>query len=215
MSLKDIYQVYPHLRRLEQLSEWKRAAFAASCCERLIPNYYAFFLIEHWGTPDALLTALNFVWKSIGHQGFDTAELALHLDECERSGPDADEFGTLLVGSAMDAAGAVYYALDSLRDVTPASAVNAGRSAIRTIESYLYGVNVPTLSLRAADDEFHRWLDQAPLLKAELRLQRQILETLTSPDCDLADEQSRDDLRRVSSDSGIQPIRRGIVTMDG
>lgn len=50
-------------KELEGLPPLHRVAFAASCCERLLPNYNAFYFLENWGDPSVLRTALNEVWQ--------------------------------------------------------------------------------------------------------------------------------------------------------
>lgn len=214
MKLEEIYGIYPHLQLIEQLPAMKRVAFAAACCEHLTPNYSAFCLMERWGNPAILDDALSFTWKSLTAQEIDLEELARLMSKCEHASPDTDDFGSLFVGSATDAAGAVYYALNSLQDRTAESAVTVGWSAIRTIESYLFRVNVAELSPHAADVLLHRWLYQAPLLKLELRFQEEIISKLARPDIDLIGERIQDELRRTASHSGIQPFKRGIVTMN-
>jgi uncharacterized protein YjaG (DUF416 family) len=47
---------------LSQLPPRNKVAFAASCCERLLPNYYAFTLAEKWGDFELLRHALDQVW---------------------------------------------------------------------------------------------------------------------------------------------------------
>jgi uncharacterized protein len=42
---------------IEELPPLNRIAFAASCCERLLPNYYIFAREESEGNPDALRNA--------------------------------------------------------------------------------------------------------------------------------------------------------------
>ncbi len=51
-------------RDLVALPASHRVAFAASCCERLVPNYQAFALMEDWGNPRLLRRALDAAWKT-------------------------------------------------------------------------------------------------------------------------------------------------------
>lgn len=79
-------------------------AFGISCAERLYPNYLAFCEEQRWGNAKALRRALDLGWQSLAGQPVARPDIAQLYQEIETVIPDADDFRTRLVSSAMDAA---------------------------------------------------------------------------------------------------------------
>ncbi|HAG81307.1 MAG TPA: hypothetical protein DCL61_09060, partial [Cyanobacteria bacterium UBA12227] len=50
-------------QELEGLSPIHRVAFAAACCERMLPNYNTFCRQVDWGDPSVPRKALDEVWQ--------------------------------------------------------------------------------------------------------------------------------------------------------
>jgi len=208
--MENVFRIYPHLQRLLSLPKEACTVFAATCCERLLPNYRAFSLIENWGDPQVLENALEFVWTTVLSAKLDKEYSATLIRACEEVAPDSEDFDSLFTGNAIDAAGAIYYALHSLQDQNPEHAINAGRTALRSVEDYLFGVNAPDFLPRVSDPKVHQWLDQAPLMKAEIYIQEITISELESKGVPL-DKTTIDNLRRTSAGTGIQPFLRGLV----
>jgi len=62
-----------HLRaRLQGLPPAHLVAFAATVCERLLPNYAAWSAAARWGDPNRLRTALDRVWAALGGATLET-----------------------------------------------------------------------------------------------------------------------------------------------
>ncbi|MBC6423541.1 MAG: DUF416 family protein [Hormoscilla sp. SP5CHS1] len=53
-----------------------RLAFAAACCERLLPTYNAFCRRENWGNPALLRKALDEVWQVLQGKSVDAARIS-------------------------------------------------------------------------------------------------------------------------------------------
>jgi hypothetical protein len=45
----DFFEFDPLEKELEDLPGLHRVAFAAACCERMVPNYSAFYRMYDWG----------------------------------------------------------------------------------------------------------------------------------------------------------------------
>jgi len=207
--MEETFKVYPHLQSLDKLSSKYRTVFAASCCERLIPNYVAFSIMDNWGPPDVLENALEFVWVSLQVPRLDAQHVRALIQACQKIIPDTEDFTSLFSGAALNAAAAVCYTLMCLEDGKLEHAVYAGRLAIETIESYLHTVNKPSLAVSFHDPTFSEWLDQAPLFISEMDLQRKTIQSLQSYPA--LDKAFLDAIRRSSSVTGIQPFLRGLV----
>lgn len=197
------------IQALSALSVKHRVAFAASCCERLFPNYHAFALMEHWGDPDLLRQALNEVWGVLDGVALPEKRIRELVRACEDVAPDTEDFVTFFTGAALNAASAVVYTLECCLDGDPKRTAIVGRLATDTIDAYLHIVNDPDTGYHTADPALHEWVRRAPLMVAELEKQQQDLEALKArPELDPG---FLDRLRRSSSTVGIQPFARGMV----
>lgn len=198
-------------QELSALPVKHRIAFAASCCERLLPNYRAFAVMEHWGDPNLLEQALDEVWKFLEEDSLSEGHVRELIHAGEAVIPDTEDFTSLFAGAALNAASAVLYTLECCLDGDPERAALVGRLAINTIEAYLHIVNDPDTEVHAADSALDEWIQQAPMMTAEVEKQRQDVELLkyqTGLDSDLLHS-----LRRASGLMGIQPFARGLVCM--
>jgi uncharacterized protein YjaG (DUF416 family) len=185
-----------------------RVAFAASCCERMLPNYQAFSLTEGWGDYASLRGALDTVWSWLG--GEQPPEPVQELARrCGELAPDTEEFTSLFVSAAGDAAAAVSYTLECCLDGDAARAATVGRLAAESVYMYLLTVNDPLTDAHAADPSFEREMKGAPLMRAEVGKQRADLDALKS--LDRLDSEILQGLLESSARSGISPLERGLV----
>src|SRR5215217_838585 len=86
---------------LTGLSENHRVAFAASCCERLLPNYRAFVHQEGWGRPDVLREGLTVVWRQLAGERLPEAYIRQLACQCEEAAPHTEDFSSLFVSPAL------------------------------------------------------------------------------------------------------------------
>ncbi|XXY53397.1 DUF416 family protein [Sorangium sp. So ce269] len=94
-------------RSLAPLPREALIAFGLSCCERLYPNYVAFKRETGWGEPDVLRKSLDLAWGVL--EGFGPSHDSVNSarQEVQRAEPETEDFDTILVSSALDAAAAV------------------------------------------------------------------------------------------------------------
>jgi|JI7StandDraft_1071085.scaffolds.fasta_scaffold113119_2 uncharacterized protein len=71
--------------QIEELSPLHRIAFAASCCERLLPNYYVFAREEGQGNPLILRDALDEVWQILQGKSFEMETIQLLIINCQEA----------------------------------------------------------------------------------------------------------------------------------
>ncbi|MCL1474697.1 DUF416 family protein [Argonema antarcticum] len=81
-------------KELRQLPPLHRVAFAASICERILPNYNAFSRMENWGDPSVPRKALDEIWQILAGKPADVAKVRQLREDCscEDVLPDSDEF---------------------------------------------------------------------------------------------------------------------------
>ncbi len=89
--------------QLSRLSDDGVFAFGILCCERMFPNYVAFTKQHNWGDANLLRQTLDDCWdclvtgrKKLGAPGIRR--------KCEEAAPDTEEFESVLVSPALDAA---------------------------------------------------------------------------------------------------------------
>jgi uncharacterized protein len=87
--------------KLFNLSPTHRIAFAASCAERLFPNYVAFSRDANWGNPRQLREALDAVWSHLLGNPLTPSAARKLIKQCEPFVPDTEEAQTDLVSEGM------------------------------------------------------------------------------------------------------------------
>lgn len=122
---------------MEKLPSLHRIAFAASCCERLISNYTAFYKQQAWGNPVILRKALDEIWEILQGKPLDRATVNKLRRECSSDEivPHSDDFGGY-VGEAQYAALAICYTLDACLDMTGQRVVKVAELVAFTIEGF-------------------------------------------------------------------------------
>ncbi len=89
-----------------------RIAFAASICERLLPNYNIFSREEERGNSSLLRTALDEIWLFTEGKPFDAVGLRHLIVDCENAIPhDHDNHYSCYVSEAQNAAISICNAL--------------------------------------------------------------------------------------------------------
>lgn len=104
---------------MSKLSTKHLLAFAASCCERALPNYEVFAKCNLAGDPLALRRALDTVWNHIAGMEIALSEIDQHRTSCEAAIPDSDDYGTLEASAAQDAGFMILVLLELFRDPDP------------------------------------------------------------------------------------------------
>jgi uncharacterized protein YjaG (DUF416 family) len=194
---------------LKSISHKHRIAFAASCCERLLPNYRAFSLIEGWGDPLLMRKILDRVWAFLEGEYLSEIEFNQFQKQCEGIIPDTEDFASLFVGLAVNAGAALLYVLRYCTNNNVDELLFVSRLSIESIEAYLNVVNDPNLTYHTSDKQFDAWLRQSPLIRAEIEKQKHDFEILrSSPEITRA---FIENLKRLSQKNGIQPFYRGLV----
>ncbi|MEZ2250369.1 DUF416 family protein [Microcoleus sp.] len=82
-------------QELEYLPDIHRIAFAAACCERVLPNYSAFCRMVNWGNPGVPRAAIGEVWQILQGKPVDAERINQLREDCGREDvfPDTLDFG--------------------------------------------------------------------------------------------------------------------------
>ena len=190
---------------LHEMSVKHRIAFAASCCERLVPNYIGFAQTENWGDPNLIRYSLDQVWSFL-RGGVITGESIRELSQrCEAVAPDTEVYSSNLTSAALDAVGAVVETLDSCLDGSVEHAVSAASLARDTIDMYIQVRD----DLDYTDPEFEEKILNDQLMQEELQKQSKDIEDLKAGGP--LGEDTLDRIRLSSSQAGLQHWLREIA----
>jgi uncharacterized protein len=162
-------------RALEALPPRHRVAFAAACCERLLPNYAAFARIARWGDPRVLREALDFIWGEIGKPRSDRRNVRQMIARCEELVPDTESFSADYTSAAVDASTAILETLDALLDASPQRVVDVASVCRDTVDMFVHERDDLDFN---TDPDFEAKIAGDPLMVTELARQAAVLRQL-------------------------------------
>ncbi len=161
---------------LNDLSDKGRLAFALSCAERLWPNYLAFKREAGWGDPVALRRALDLAWASLDGAEPSASSIALARKQVREAEPETEDFDTILVSSALDAAASAGLVLQVLEAADPAAVVEIASLCRDTVAMFVQDREHIAAAAANLEDQIydHR------LMQAEMQRQHDDLAELAS-----------------------------------
>jgi len=152
---------------LISLSAQQQLAFALSCSERLYPNYLAFKRETGWGNPSALRKALDIAWASLDRAAPSATTIAIAREQVLAAEPETEDFDTVLVSAALDAAVSADLILRFLEEGKPERVVEIASLCRDTVDMFVqdYECLAPTDPNLEDRILYHR------LMQAELQRQ--------------------------------------------
>jgi uncharacterized protein len=105
-------------KELEELSPFHRLAFAASICERMLPNYAAFSKATGMGNFAKLRSALDEIWEILQGKPINVEIIRQLLQDCQDATPDGDD-GEHYNYEADQTVVTMCYALEACLEPTP------------------------------------------------------------------------------------------------
>lgn len=164
--------------RLEKLDHIKQMAFGASCCERLLPNYYVFQKQVRWGDTSQLRSALDFIWHSLLSEKVDLKEkIATLIASCEKVTPDSDDFDSLYLPLAQDGCLATINLLEHFLKPDAKKVVWAASYAIDSVDLYVQEIHSMNANAPDLEDKIlrHKFMQRELLVQKEhLKMLEQI-----------------------------------------
>jgi uncharacterized protein YjaG (DUF416 family) len=184
---------------LHPLGERQRVAFAACCCERVLPAYEAFSRDESWGDARPLREALERIWGAATGEPLQQEQAGELAGRCEEQIHHLDEpFASIFTAPAQDAAIAVVRGLDCAVKGDTESAIGAADLALEAFEAY---VDATEGEGSVYDDAV---ITSSVVYREELRRRREDLETLAR--IREVDPRVVDELCQRSRESGFAAI---------
>ncbi|WP_207060606.1 YjaG family protein [Motiliproteus sp. SC1-56] len=188
-----------HSLRLGQLGSWQLGVFSAAIAERLFPNYALFARLTDTGDAPLMRQALDKVWDRLANRGgkvnFDT-----QLERVDGQIPDPEAFDMFGVYPALDAAVALYGALNQMVEASAEEAQNLSELALTGVETYLE----ITADVDLSDEELVRHINTHPLMEQEREFQETLLAKLNA--AAKAEAGLVDELRTLAANEGVSNI---------
>jgi uncharacterized protein len=154
-------------RCLNKMAYESTYAFGLSCAERLWGNYKQFSTETKWGDASRLRFILDNLWLFLGGQ-VSGEDISRYREECESLMPETEDFQTILVSSALDAASAALLLIDSLPDQDRASIGDISSLCIDTVDMFIQ----EELDLQPSDPVLETRILEHELMQRELTVQR-------------------------------------------
>lgn len=162
--------------RLNELSTIGKVLFALSCAERMLPNYRRFIREHGWGNDTMLRMALDLGWDMVSLKPVDK-RIAIKLKEgCSEQAPDAEDFSSLYVSPAIDAANSASIVADLIIRSDIERVVEVASYARDTVDMYVQEIEgMPPGAL-----DLEERICRHPLMQKELKSQREALEAIAA-----------------------------------
>lgn len=135
LDLYDHSNLNDSLTRIKPLA---RIAFAAACCERLLPNYRYFSQVENWGDVKKLELSLEYIWKVVKGQVPDQDIVEEFRQQCISSTPEADDFPARSPEpEATEVTIAIRRTLEACLDPTPTLVISIAGCITETLDMFV------------------------------------------------------------------------------
>lgn len=161
---------------LESLRVEAHLAFGLSCCERLFPNYLAFMRETGWGDSGSLRAALDLAWGVLDGAAPSSDALSRAEEAVRDAEPETEDFETILVSSALDAAVCTGLLLQFLREGGTGKIAEIASLCRDTVDMFVQDM----LRLDRAAPNFEDEIRADQLMQRELQRQRDDLAELKS-----------------------------------
>lgn len=159
---------------LSNLSYLHQIVFAASCCERLLPNYLEFEKDEKWGDFKLLRSSLNSIWEMVKNKTIDVKEAKELAEKCVSVIPDSENFSSQFTSAAIDAGTCVYETLMFCVDRSIQRILDVSTLSLDTVDMYLQDL----LKIDYSERDFEKKINEHPLMLQEKETQLNDIRTL-------------------------------------
>lgn len=129
-------------QELEYLPPSHRLAFAASICERLLPNYFAYHRTEEWGINDTpnqnnLRRVLDAIWQVVNGEMLNVKDIYRLLNSCEVMLRDGDSATSRYYTEAINTINAICDTLKACLNPKPENIIQVVKSVQLTIAEFI------------------------------------------------------------------------------
>lgn len=168
-------------QKLIKLPFWKQLAFLLIGCQRLLPSFRAFATETGFQGHSQLSGLLGKAWNSLLNDVSST-DFSREVTLAESLAPDTEDFDTVLVSSALDAAIATSLLMKAFSDQQTDTIIEAVSLIRDSVDMYVQELE----DMNSSDPELEENILGHELMQKELRRQREDLEFLGSLDDDIS-----------------------------
>lgn len=161
-------------KELDAFSNLQKLAFAASCCERLLPNYAKFQNEENWGDFERLQETLNKIWKMVEKNRITNKEAKELEGKWELVIPDTEDFDSSFTSAALDAATSIYELVMFCSDYSISRILDISTFSLDTVDRHVQDL----LNVDYSDPNCEEEISVHPLMVRELQAQFNVIEIL-------------------------------------
>lgn len=188
-----------HFRRIEQLRGWRQTVFLLALAERAYPNAALFGQLSGQVSHELLRRTLDALWDAMPERE-SSLNYRKIAEMVEAQVPDPSQFEGYGVYPAADACNLVLDVLFSRLEPDRRLAVASARTSLNTVTSFVEMTDAEGVE----EDELGHYLDRHPLVKRELRFQRELVEHLQK--ARFPSQELMAALRELACDEGVSNI---------
>ena len=160
---------------------WKQLVFLLLVCQRLIPSFRALSKESGFAGENLLLDLRNKAWGTL-LAGVSRADFSKEVTQAESVEPDTEDFESVYVSSALDAAIAVGLLMRAFNDGQTSTVVEAASLARDSIEMYVQDLE----NMAQNDPNIETKILGHVLMQKELKRQREDIDFIKALDDDIS-----------------------------
>ncbi len=139
----DFFETATMTQELEKIPPLHRLVFAASICERLLPNYDVYHRTEEWGTreppdPSELRKILDRIWRVVAREILDAKDVDALLKICDGMLRNRDDAQSIHYTDGINAVDAICHTLEACLEPTPKNIIRVVNDVTLTIADFIY-----------------------------------------------------------------------------
>ena len=124
-------------KQLAGLGKSGLVMFALSIAERMLPNYRRFVRESGWGDGSVLRTALDLGWSWLENGIIEIDDAQVLRDACLKQAPNPEDFTSLFVSAALDAANSAVIVVELLSDTNIEKVIEIASYGRDTVDMYV------------------------------------------------------------------------------
>lgn len=153
-------------QQLTKLPYWKQQLFLLTICQRLLPSYNAFLTQESIEDKNVLPLMIEKVWVTL-EGGVTKMDFSDEVRVAEDIAPDTEEYDSILVSSALDAAIAISILMRTFTEVDTALIVEGVSLARDSVDMYVQELE----NMNSQDPKLELMIQDHKLMQLELQRQ--------------------------------------------
>lgn len=162
--------------QLSGVTQLELVLFALSCAERMLPNYRRFVFEHEWGNEAILRGALDLGWNWLEGIPIEATTVRKFQQACNDQAPNTENFSTISVSSALDAANAAAIVAGLIVDPDVDKVIELASYARDSVDMFVQEHE----NMLPQTQNLEECIRLHPLMQSELVRQREALDSIIS-----------------------------------